>query len=161
MAVKPPLNIVLGVYPVHNASCLCGTVRISVGEIVGDYVYCHCASCRKSSGTAFAANVSIPIESFVVTAGESQISTYESTPGKVRHFCNNCGSPLFTKVGSNPRFVRLRLGILDSPYSKEPVAHIFTGEKATWEHISDSIPHHKDWPTKGSVSIHGSHQPDA
>lgn len=35
-----------------NGSCLCGGVTFSFEEVLGDYVYCHCPSCRKASGSA-------------------------------------------------------------------------------------------------------------
>lgn len=145
----------------HKASCLCGKISLEINEIVGDYVYCHCKSCRKSSGSAFAANVSVPMESFRIITGESLISTYESSPGKIRHFCSNCSSPLYTKVGPSPKVVRLRLGSLDTDFDKQPAAHIFVADKACWESIESSVPQFEEWPSKDSVRIYGSHQPDA
>lgn len=143
----------------HRGSCLCGRVQYKAAEIVGDYVLCHCPSCRKASGAAFGANVSVPLESFSVETGESDISTYESSPNKVRHFCSICGSPLFTKVGVKPEYVRIRLGSLDSEFSRKPSAHIFTGLKADWDEPHEGTPSFEKWPTKGEVSIEGSRQP--
>lgn len=144
----------------HKASCLCGSVALEIDAIVGDYVYCHCKSCRKSSGSAFAANVSVPIEACRITRGHSHMATYESSPGKMRHFCSNCGSPMFTKVGVNPEVVRLRLGSLDTDFDHHPAAHIFVSDKAAWEAIEGTLPQFDQWPSKDSVSINGSHQPD-
>lgn len=144
----------------YQGSCLCGKVKYQFLEVVGDYVFCHCKSCRKSSGSAFAANVSVPIGNFEILSGEDEVNTYESSPGKHRHFCSVCASPLFTKVGSNPKFVRIRLGSLDSEYTHLPKGHIFVRDKAKWEPIDVEIPSFDEWPSEDEVLIRGSHQPN-
>jgi hypothetical protein len=140
----------------HQASCLCGSVIIQFDEVVGSYVYCHCRSCKKASGSAFGANISVPVSSFRVKSGAELISKYESSPGKVRHFCSRCGSPLYATVSGTPQTVRVRLGILDSDFSSSPSAHMFVKYKASWECILDSIPQYEEWPPPGSIKIHGS-----
>ncbi len=142
-----------------EGSCLCKAVRFEIDEIAGEYVLCHCPSCRKASGTAFAANVSVPLESFTLVSGESNLSVFESSPNKLRHFCSNCGSPLFTKVGTNPEFVRVRLGSLDSEFEQRPSAQIFTKLRAHWHVLDETIPSFEEWPSEGAVQIRGSHQP--
>jgi hypothetical protein len=142
----------------YEGSCLCGKVKISFSEISGDYVFCHCKSCRKSSGSAFAANVSVPVNSLEVD-GSEYVNTYESSPGKLRHFCSVCASPLFTKVGSNPLFARVRLGCLDTEFSVPPKGHIFVGSKASWEPIQGEVPCFDTWPPDDEIQLNGSHQP--
>ncbi len=141
-----------------SGSCLCGSVCYQAADIVGAYVHCHCASCRKASGSAFAANVAVPAASFEITAGEALLSSFESSPGKRRYFCSRCGSPLFNKVGANPDLVRVRLGSLDSAFSEPPAAHIFTAEKAPWHDIPDGVPQFAAWPEPAAVAIPGSRQ---
>jgi len=141
-----------------KASCLCGQVSLQALAIETPYVYCHCPSCRKSSGSAFAANVSVPIDSFEIVSGHDCISTIESSPLKVRHFCKQCGSPLFTKVGAQPAYVRIRLGALDTEFSEAPSAHIFTDQKAPWHEIKDDHPQYAAWPDASAVPIPGSRQ---
>jgi hypothetical protein len=143
---------------VHQGSCLCGLVAYEALHLTGPYVYCHCPSCRKSSGSAYAANVSVPIEEFTITSGIEYISTFESSPGKVRHFCSKCGSPLFTKIGDNPKFIRVRLGSLDTPFTEVSTAHIFTALKADWDQIRDGLPQYSQWPDPGEIAIPGSKQ---
>ncbi len=141
-----------------HGSCLCGSVQFSGSDLVGPYVYCHCRSCRKASGSAFGANIATPISSFVVDKGQHLISAYESTPGKVRHFCSTCGSPLFTKVGRDARFVRVRLGALDSDFATPRSADIFLDDRASWHPPDDTVPGYPAWPDGDDVSIPGSRQ---
>jgi len=140
-------------------SCLCKDIEIQFPESVGDYVYCHCPSCQKASGAAFGANISVPIKTFEILKGKESLKVFESSPGKMRHFCNRCGCPLFTLVGTNPTFARVRLGSLDSDFAQLPAAHIFMSQKATWDHSELDIPSFDEWPVPDSVSIRGSHQP--
>lgn len=141
-----------------QGSCLCGAVSYKASQLIGPYVQCHCPSCRKASGSAFAVNISVPLEKFTIVTGESKISVFESSPNKLRHFCSICGSPLYTKVGANPDVLRLRLGSLDSPFKDAPAAHIFAGQKAPWHRIYDDLPQYEDWPDATEMKIPGSRQ---
>ncbi|MEM8766101.1 MAG: GFA family protein [Pseudomonadota bacterium] len=141
-----------------QGSCLCGSVRYQFKEIAGPYVYCHCSSCRKASGSAFAANVAVPSSDFNLIEGEALLSCFESSPGKRRYFCSKCGSPLFNKVGTAPALVRVRLGSLDSPFTEPPAAHIFTSEKAPWYEIQEGARQFPAWPKPEALAVPGSRQ---
>lgn len=142
-----------------RASCLCHTVKFSFPRSVGEFVYCHCRSCRKSSGSAFGANISVPTAELEFQSGQDNIGTYESSPGKVRHFCKTCASPLYTKVGEDPEYLRVRLGCLDSDFSQMPSAHIFMDHKAHWDDPEHAMLSFGEWPEAGAVEIAGSRQP--
>ena len=142
----------------HHGSCLCRGVTFRASRLDGPFVYCHCESCRKSNGSAFGANISVPIDGFEILTGSDLVSIYESSPGKRRHFCRVCGSPLYTTVGDRPAMVRIRLGSLDSDYSEKRAAHIFVGDKAGWYEIADDAPRYDEWPDPGALRIPGSRQ---
>lgn len=142
-----------------HASCLCSAVTFSFPRSVGDFVYCHCRSCRKASGSAFGANISVPAAEIRLLSGEDNIGVFESSPGKLRHFCKTCASPLFTKVGDNPEYLRVRLGSLDSGFDQLPSAHIFMDHKAKWDMSEHTMPSFAEWPDSAVVTIAGSRQP--
>lgn len=144
--------------PFHG-SCLCGAICYTANKLIGPYVNCHCPSCRKASGSAFAANISAPVDGFTITQGEELLRMFESSPKKFRHFCQLCGTPLFTKVGVDPSHVRIRLGSLDTEYTERASAHIFANQSAPWYAIEDSLPQYPDWPDRQEVPIPGSRQP--
>ena len=143
----------------YKGSCLCGQVKYEAQELNGPYVYCHCTSCRKASGAAFAANVSSPIDTFRIVSGESYLQSYESSKNKFRYFCSHCGSPLYTIVGNQAKVVRIRLGTLDSNYTEKPSAHIFVTENPSWHIIGDDLPQYDLWPDGAEFTIPGSRQP--
>ena len=124
----------------HKGSCLCGAVKYEVRGTLGAAIYCHCSLCRKATGTAFATNAPVAAGDFVISEGESTLTSFDSSPGVHRFFCSNCGSPLFSRRDSMPQVVRLRLGTLDTPLPAPPTAHYFVASKADWYEIHDDLP---------------------
>lgn len=123
-----------------RGSCLCGSVRYEVeGEPLG-INYCHCRQCRKASGSAFATNAGVSRTRFRVTEGEHEIVAYESSPGKRRHFCGRCGSPIYSSADRTPDVVYVRIGTLDDDDRLEPDVHIHVASKAPWYEILDFLP---------------------
>lgn len=130
----------------HRGSCMCGTIRFEIEAPLGPFGFCHCNTCRKASGTAFTANVSVPRDKLRFLSGEETIRRYESSPGKFRCFCPNCGSPIYKEAAELPGMVRIRLGILDTPVGDKPRAHAFWSERADWYDIQGDMPVFDTWP---------------
>lgn len=126
----------------YHGSCLCKAVKLTISCSITDIIHCHCSLCRKSSGTAYATNGFIETNALTVIKGKEYIQFYEVKPGKKRHFCKQCASPLFSSNDENPSKLRLRLGILDSDISERPQSHNFVTSKANWDEINADIPHY-------------------
>jgi len=123
-----------------TGSCLCGAVRY---ELRGDPMmmyYCHCGTCQKATGTAFATNVLVRADDFVVVAGHDALSAFESSPGKRRHFCSRCGSPIYSQAEPTKHVVSVRCGTLESDPVVRPAAHSWVASKAPWFEICDALP---------------------
>ena len=69
---------------VRAGGCLCGAVRYSVRGAPLHVRRCHCADCRKESGSAFTVYAIWPLEAFELTG---ELTTYDG-----RAFCPRCGS---------------------------------------------------------------------
>jgi len=124
-----------------KGSCLCRSVRYEVSAALGMVSMCHCESCRKASGTAFATNAPVATADFRLVAGEELLSSYESSAGKHRVFCSRCGSPIMSRRDDDPQVVRLRLGTIDGDPDVRPAVHGWTGDKAAWERLPhDGLP---------------------
>jgi hypothetical protein len=122
----------------HRGSCLCGRVRFEIdGELAGIQL-CHCSQCRCVQGSAFAANLPVRTEDFRIVAGEPK--AYESSPGKERLFCGDCGSPVISRTATDPGMVRVRAGLLAEPAETKAVFHFHVASKASWLPISDDLP---------------------
>lgn len=131
----------------YKGSCLCGQVQYEIDSELGEFIYCHCRSCRKASGSAHGANSPVPRSAFRLVHGANLIREFESSPGKFRAFCSNCGSPIYARKTNDPETVRVRLGSLDTPFVKTPKAHAFVGDKAAWAPITDDVPQFAGWPS--------------
>jgi hypothetical protein len=144
--------------PDHRGSCLCRDVRYEVYGELGDFGYCHCTSCRKASGSAHGANAPVDRGQFRIVAGADQIREYSSSPGKFRAFCARCGSPLYAYLAASPDVLRIRLGSLDTPFTKRAKAHTFVSDKATWEVIEGTVAQFAEWAPRSVLHQRGSRQ---
>lgn len=124
----------------YHASCLCGTVKIEIYGPITDIIHCHCSLCRKSTGSAYATNGFVDSQQFKIVTGRDHVNAYEFKPGRKRHFCARCASPLFSSNTDKPRKLRLRLGLLDSDISERPMSHNFVTSKANWEDLDVVLP---------------------
>ena len=122
-----------------TGSCLCGRVAYEADAEIGPIGHCHCESCRKAHGAAFSSIASVPRAAFRWTKGAEDVRAFESSPGKNRHFCSNCGSQLMAeRTGRNS--VMLRLGCLDTPVpSGGRQWHIWRSDGASWYDPNDGF----------------------
>jgi hypothetical protein len=127
--------------------CLCEGVRLEIDAALGPVIACHCSQCRRSTGSAFSPNASVPADRFRIVTGSELIREYSNHPGAHRAFCSRCGSPLYGRSDAYPGIIRIRLGTLNDTDGARAVAHIFTGSKADWFEISDDAEQFEEWPT--------------
>lgn len=126
----------------HTGSCLCRAVRFEVSGELAPIQVCHCGDCRKAQGVAFGANIPVATTDLRLISGEDRLKAFESSPGKERVFCADCGGPIFSRLASKPGVVRLRAGTLDEPVGSEIAFHAYTASKAGWWPITDDRPQH-------------------
>jgi hypothetical protein len=131
-----------------TARCLCEGVRLRSTGTLGPGVICHCSQCRRASGSAFACNAPVPARTVEFESGRDLIREFESSPGEFRAFCSRCGSPIYSRLVSNPEVYRLRLGTVDGDPGFRPVGHVWVGSKAPWFTITDSLPQFEAAPPK-------------
>jgi len=124
----------------YRGSCLCGELEVEITGPISSIIHCHCSLCRKSSGTAFATNGFVQSTDFTVVKGAEQLSHFAFKPGRLRHFCRNCGSPVYSSNADDPTRFRIRLGILNSDIIERPLSHNFYSSKANWEDLDADLP---------------------
>ncbi|MCZ6618677.1 MAG: GFA family protein [Gammaproteobacteria bacterium] len=130
-----------------QGSCLCGAITYESGELIAPIVNCHCGTCRKAHGAAFSSVGRVARGEFRWTSGEEKLRHFESSPGKLRHFCGECGSHLMAER-LNQAAVLLRLGCLDSDPGSHPAIHIWTSDGAPWFEIHDELPQYREGRTR-------------
>lgn len=130
-----------------KGGCLCGTVQYEVSGEPQRFYHCHCARCRKSSGTGHATNLMLMDAQLVFTTGESFLKRYKVPEAKrfTRQFCANCGSQVARFVPELGAVV-VPAGSLDSEPPIEPQARIFWDSRAAWSCDGDALPRHAEYP---------------
>ena len=124
----------------YHGQCLCGDVKIKISGEISDIIHCHCSLCRKNSGTAYATNGFINATDLFFVSGEENLTTFSTKPGRYRHFCTRCGSPIYSSNTDDPARFRIRLGIIDSEINSKPLSHNFVSSKASWEDLDAKLP---------------------
>lgn len=106
----------------RRGGCLCGAVRYRLrGEPVRVGL-CHCADCRKESGSSFVTFAVWPRDGFSFTG---EIGAFRG-----RGFCPRCGSRLFNLEEDA---VEVRIGSLDdAPNGLEPSYEIWIKRREPW-----------------------------
>ena len=128
----------------HQGGCLCGAVRYTLYNALDWSAHCHCRSCQKATGAAFATWVGVKKENFEVTKG--QLTVYNSSPGVDRGFCGTCGTSL-TYVAEKqwPGIVSVLAPTLDNPGIATPTAHVYVEDRLPWIKFDDGLPTHEQY----------------
>jgi hypothetical protein len=134
---------------IREGGCACGAVRY---RMTGAPIFvhcCHCRSCQRETGSAFALNVLIEADRVALLEGEVELvnTPSESGAGQKIFRCPHCRVALWSNyampVGDKIRFVRA--GTLDDPDSIAPDIHIFTRSKVPWLVLADGVPVRADY----------------
>jgi hypothetical protein len=128
-----------------KGSCLCGRMSFEIHGAVHSARYCHCATCRKFSGTAYAAWGVVQANHLIVTGSELGVTKFDSGGG-LRAFCSSCGSPLWYEPANVPTFRGIPLGVIDEGDVPTPQMHVWTQSKVSWASFEDELPRHETHP---------------
>lgn len=117
--------------------CLCGQLSL---EAEGDprwVSYCHCASCRRHTGSPVTCFVNFE-SARVAFRGER--ATFQSSPGVTRSHCARCGTPIGYETSRRPGEIDLYLNAFDAPEAFPPQGHAFFAERIPWFDTRDDLP---------------------
>ena len=78
-------------------SCFCSAVQFKLSNAPKAVVNCHCNFCRRHSGSAFATYAVVPEATFEIISGYDSISIFQFKENAHKHFCKQCGTPIFNK----------------------------------------------------------------
>ena len=122
--------------------CLCGACQFQIDGELGPANYCHCADCRRTTGSAFNIGVRVSKADFVLTRGAPKAfgKTGDSGNDLARHFCGNCGSPLFTSSARHLEWIFVKAGALDDPRGVRPEHESWARSEVAWARIPDGLP---------------------
>jgi hypothetical protein len=116
-----------------SGQCKCGQVQYTFDDEIKSVVNCHCKMCRLMNGTAYSTYAVIPLDSLVVVKGQDRLSKYQVTEGAVKHYCKDCGTPLFNSNSIKyPGLAMLYLGSLMGSDAIVPMVNIYSESKLPW-----------------------------
>lgn len=119
----------------RTGGCLCGAVRYVVRGEPFHVGRCHCADCRKRSGSTYTIYGQWPREAFEL---EGEPASFRSD-----QFCPTCGSHL--GLLDEPEGVELSLGTLDeAPFELVPEAELWTKRREPWLPAVEGAAQHEE-----------------
>ncbi|PCK07467.1 MAG: aldehyde-activating protein [Alteromonadaceae bacterium] len=132
-----------------DGSCLCGQVSLRITPPLKLMQYCHCARCRKVTGSAHASNIYIDKSQLQWVSGEALVKRFEHPDAKyyAAAFCSNCGSSLPWQVKQGDTVV-VPAGCLDGKLNIEPKQNIYWDSRACWFKDSGELPKFAELPPR-------------
>ncbi len=117
-----------------EGGCNCGAVRYRAEGDPIVVAQCHCANCRRQSGSAFSVNL---LFKAAAVSHEGDLSIYEdrdtfSGNPVLRKFCGRCGSPIFSEMTDGKEMIVVKAGTLDDPGSFVPTVSVWTSTALPW-----------------------------
>lgn len=125
-------------------SCLCGVIAYEVDQLDLPISHCHCLTCQKAHAAPYVPTAGVLRQHFRWLRGTEQLGSFASSPGKLRHFCRQCGSHLLAeREGSS--YVILRVATLDDTPVQQASQHIWTSHDRPWLALNH-LPCWPEWP---------------
>ena len=124
-----------------TGQCLCGDISFEAEGEVPVMAKCHCTACRQSTGSAFAALMFMKQDD-VKVSGVPKTYQHSSDAGSTmtKHFCDKCGTPLFTQNSNRAGMLGLRAGVINEHEEFMPKANVYTSSKMKATVLEDDIP---------------------
>ncbi|MFM5924309.1 MAG: GFA family protein [Novosphingobium sp.] len=114
------------------ARCSCGQLWLEVeGEPVLNAL-CHCADCRRRTGSAFGWQAYFLEAQVGAPNGKSQARSVPVAEPQVRHFCPDCGTTLWWTQGLGPGLIGVSGGAFDAGVLAEPFASYSNDQRCDW-----------------------------
>ena len=121
-----------------TGGCLCGAIRFHVSGEPLCVSHCHCTFCRRATGAAFIAWMTLASGHYRITRGGPAV--YRSTPAVRRSFCSRCGTTLSYAHDDHPEEVDVAAAALDDQDRVVPDDHIMVTTMVPWLEFGDDLP---------------------
>ncbi|WP_432403874.1 GFA family protein [Wukongibacter sp. M2B1] len=130
----------------YTGSCLCGEIVFEIDGDFENFFLCHCAHCRKDTGSAHAANLFSSTAKLRWLSGKDKVKIFNyKSSGHIKSFCSDCGSAL-PNIQMEGTLLVVPAGCLDSEVSIKPQGHIYMASKANWDNDLDKVPKFNQLP---------------
>lgn len=127
-----------------TASCACGRVEMTVSGTVVSMLMCSCLDCQRATGSGHATVALVPAPALRLV-GQTKSFDRPSDSGATftRHFCPECGTPLYGRSSRAPDVRMIPVGFFAGQTEWfEPNQLIFARSRQEWDLIADHLPRH-------------------
>lgn len=125
---------------VIHAACMCKAVRLELTPPAISCDHCHCSMCRRAHAAPIVTWSNMPEAQVKVSAGESLLTHYRSSPEAIRSFCSICGTQLMFRSTRWPGETHVPTATLLDPPDKLPREHVYYDERVSWYECADDLP---------------------
>lgn len=124
-----------------TGGCLCGAIRYEVSAPLEKLITCYCTDCQRTSGTGASVNAPLPSSGFRIVHGATKVFSKPADSGTVlhRHFCGDCGSPIYSQRANMPEALVLKAGTLDRHSGLRLAMNIWTRSRQPWTPLDESL----------------------
>lgn len=127
-----------------TGQCRCGQVHLQVrADSLPPLYACHCLTCQRWSGSAFALHLLCAAQTVDVTGPTLSFTYTEQGNQSTHHACARCFTRLFNETGAAPSMLVVRAGVLDGAEHLSPLAHIWVTHKQAWLSLPEGV---AQWP---------------
>jgi hypothetical protein len=126
----------------YSGTCLCGDIAYRCEAAAVTTAICHCRDCQKQSGSAFSVNLLVPAAALQVSGASLRSVFTEGASGASvrRHFCGNCGTPVYTEMAALPALVALKAGTLTDTAAIQPKVQLWCASAQPWVTLDADLP---------------------
>lgn len=117
------------------------------GEIASMF-FCACTDCQRYTGGGHACVALVRSEALAVEGARPKSFARSSESGATftRHFCPDCGTPLYGQSSRVPELRMLPVGFFVGQNEWfDPNQMIFARSHQTWDVIADHLPRHETY----------------
>jgi hypothetical protein len=121
-----------------KGSCRCGKVTYVSSATPVFIGVCHCRTCQKSTGTAYASVLAVPAASVSISGTTTRFDDIgESGKATHRDFCPTCGTTITQSADLMEGITMVTVGTLEDPTWAQPGMQIYCDSALPWAKISD------------------------
>ncbi|WP_269586139.1 GFA family protein [Roseibium sp. Sym1] len=125
-----------------QGGCLCGQVSFQIENRFDKLLLCHCAQCRKTTGSAHASNLLGRAETLVFLEGADQVREFRHPERDfTKAFCSRCGGALPYVTGDGSTCI-VPAGALNAEPEVAELDNIFSEEQPGWSEQVSAAPRH-------------------
>ncbi len=125
-----------------TGQCLCGAIKYEMPNPPAMTGVCHCKNCQRQAGSAFSTLAAVLKTDFNMTGTPKLYVDADTNSGSSveRYFCDQCGSPIYSALPSQPDSIFLKTGTMDDTSGFTPQFHAWCSTKQNWVDVPDGVP---------------------